>query len=59
MIWKKDGFQGERSVILPPALIGMEEDDELCQSLFITDIGRAPSPRKAAGSRPIRAYLLR
>jgi AraC-like DNA-binding protein len=42
MIWKKDGFQGERSVILPPALVGMEEDDELCQSLFITDIGYYP-----------------
>ena len=30
MIKKKDGFQGERAVVLPPVLIEMEEHDELC-----------------------------
>ena len=38
MIKKKDGFQGEQMVVLPPVLIEMEEQDELCQSLYITDI---------------------
>ena len=42
MIKKKDGFQGEQMVVLPPVLIEMEEHDELCQSLYITDIGYYP-----------------
>ena len=42
MIRKKDGFQGERAVVLPPVLVETEEQDELCQSLFITDIGHYP-----------------
>lgn len=42
MIEKKDGFQGERSVVLSPMLTQMEEHDELCRSLFITDIGYYP-----------------
>lgn len=42
MIKKKEGFQGERSVVLPPMLVEMEERDELCRSLFITDIGYYP-----------------
>jgi len=42
MISKKDGFQGERAVVLPPMLIEMQEQDALCQSLFITDIGYYP-----------------
>lgn len=42
MIRKKDGFQGERAVVLPPVIVEMEENDELCESLFITDIGYYP-----------------
>lgn len=42
MIRKKDGFQGERAVVLPPMLIEMQEQDALCQSLLITDIGYYP-----------------
>lgn len=42
MLKKKDGFQGERAVVLPPVLVEMEEQDELCQGLFITDIGYNP-----------------
>lgn len=42
MIKKKDGFQGERAVVLSPMLIKMEEEDELCRSLFVTDIGYYP-----------------
>ncbi len=42
MINKKDGFLGERSVVLPPMLTQLEEQDELCRGLFITDIGYYP-----------------
>lgn len=42
MIRKKDGFQGERAVVLPPVLVEMEENDPLTSSLFITDIGYYP-----------------
>jgi len=42
MVKKKDGFLGERSVVLPPMLVRMEEEDPLVSSLFITDIGHYP-----------------
>jgi len=42
MISKKDGFQGERAVTLPPMMVEMEEKDPLTSSLFITDIGYYP-----------------
>ena len=42
MISKKDGFQGERSVVLPRMIVEMEEADDLCRSLFVTDIGYYP-----------------
>ena len=42
MIRKKEGFQGERQVVLSPMLVEMEENDDLCRSLFITDIGYYP-----------------
>lgn len=42
MIKKKDGFQGEQQVVLPPMLIQMQEEDPLTSSLFITDIGYYP-----------------
>ena len=42
MIKKKDGFLGERAVVLPPMLVEMEEQDLMCKGLFITDIGYYP-----------------
>ena len=42
MIKKKDGFLGERAVILSPMIIEMEENDPLVSSLYITDIGHYP-----------------
>ena len=42
MIKKKDGFLGERAVILPPMIIEIEENDPLVSSLYITDIGHYP-----------------
>ncbi len=40
---QKDGFQGERSVVLPPMVVEMAEKDELASSLFVTDIGYYPN----------------
>ena len=42
MIRKKDGFQGEQALVLPPAIVELEEQDDFCQGLFITDIGYYP-----------------
>ena len=42
MIRKKDGFQGEQAVVRPPAIVELEEQDDFCQGLFITDIGYYP-----------------
>ena len=60
MISRKEGFPGERTVVLPPVLVEMEEKDELCESLFITDIGYYPQAehhhcRRAEG---INQYVL-
>lgn len=45
MIKIKEGFQGERSVVLPPSVVEQEENDPLASSLYITDIGYYPSAR--------------
>ena len=42
MVSRKDGFLGERAVILPPRILEMEEGDPLVSSLYITDIGHYP-----------------
>ncbi len=42
MIRQKDGFQGERSIVLPPMIIEMEENDPLVSNLYLTDIGYYP-----------------
>lgn len=42
MVSRKDGFLGERAVILPPRILEMEEGDQLVSSLYITDIGHYP-----------------
>lgn len=39
---RKDGFKGERSVVLPKAVIRYIEDDPVASQLFITDIGYYP-----------------
>ena len=38
----KDGFTGERSIVLPQMIVEMEERDPLVSSLYITDIGYYP-----------------
>lgn len=42
MIKKKDGFMGERMIVLPPMVVEMEENDPLVSSLYLTDIGYYP-----------------
>lgn len=42
MISRKDGFQGERAVVLPPVIVETEKQDDFCEGLFITDIGYYP-----------------
>ncbi|MBQ9667206.1 MAG: AraC family transcriptional regulator [Prevotella sp.] len=39
---KKEGFLGERKIVLPPQVVEMEEQDPLMQGLHITDIGFYP-----------------
>ena len=43
MARQKDGFRGERSVVLSPLVIEIVEHDELASSLFVTDIGYYPN----------------
>lgn len=40
---RKDGFQGERSIVLPPDVVELEATDPLASSLYVTDIGYYPS----------------
>ena len=40
---RKDGFQGERSIVLPPDVVETEAKDPLASSLYVTDIGYYPS----------------
>ena len=60
MIKRKDGFRGERSVVLPPMLVEIEERDELCQGLFITDIGYYPRAEQhhCAREQGVNQYVL-
>ena len=57
---KRDGFTGERSIVLPPMIIELEEKDPLASSLFITDIGYYPDAKHHYRSRqqPINQYVL-
>ncbi len=42
---KKEGFKGQRSVILPDYLIQEMQNDPICNSLYITDIGYYPKAK--------------
>lgn len=39
---QKDGFMGERSIVLPPMVVETEENDPLVSNLYLTDIGYYP-----------------
>ena len=40
---RRDGFQGERSIVLPPSVVEMEASDPLVSSLYVTDMGYYPA----------------
>ncbi len=42
MLHLKDGFLGERAIVLPPMIISLMEADALLSNLHITDIGYYP-----------------
>ena len=42
MYKQKDGFRGERSIVLPQMVVEAERNDPLVSSLYITDIGYYP-----------------
>jgi AraC-like DNA-binding protein len=56
----KNGFSGERSIVLPEMIIEMERQDPLVSSLYITDIGYYPHARRHFRERhePIRQNVL-
>lgn len=57
---RKDGFQGERSIVLPPNVVTLEAHDPLASSLYVTDIGYYPSALYHFRERtePIRQHVL-
>lgn len=42
MIKRKDGFSGERALVLPASIIHTMENNPLANALHITDIGYYP-----------------
>ena len=59
MIKLKDGFSGERALVLPQVIIKMMEDDPLASMLHITDIGYYPKAQHHFRERkkPINQYV--
>ncbi|MDO4164789.1 MAG: AraC family transcriptional regulator [Bacteroides sp.] len=59
MIKLKDGFNGERAIVLPQMIVKLMEDDPLLSALHITDIGYYPNARHHYRERkePINQYV--
>jgi hypothetical protein len=57
---RKDGFMGERSIVLRPEIVELEARDPLASSLYVTDIGFYPSALYHYRERtePIDEYVL-
>lgn len=63
MIKRKDGFSGERALVLPASIIHTMENNPLANALHITDIGYYPRAEHHFRKREtpisqIRIYLL-
>lgn len=60
MIKLKDGFSGERALVIPASVISVIEKDILASSLYITDIGFYPHAKFHFRERtePISQYIL-
>lgn len=56
----KDGFRGERSLVLPEMIRRIEEDDTVLRQLYITDLGFYPHATHHYRQRttPINQYVL-
>jgi len=56
----KDGFQGERSIVLPSEVVAIEAHDPLASSLYVTDIGYYPAAQYHYRERtkPIMQHVL-
>lgn len=59
MIKLKDGFSGERTLVLPPFIVRMMEEDPMTSMLHITDIGYYPKAAHHFRERkePIDQYV--
>lgn len=59
MVRLKDGFSGERSIVLPPMIVQLMEKDPLLSLLHITDIGYYPKAVHHFRERtaPINQYV--
>lgn len=61
---KKEGFQGQRSYVMPVSLLHTVREHPLCQGLYITDIGYYPKAqfhnrvRKAGISQFVLLYCV-
>lgn len=57
---QKDGFSGERSIVLPQMIVEMEAADPLVSSLYVTDIGYYPHAESHYRERrePIGQHVL-
>ncbi len=57
---KKEGFQGQRSYVLPATLLQVVRQQPLCQGLYITDIGYYPKAQfhNRARKTGIAQYVL-
>ena len=60
MVKLKDGFTGERALVLPRMIVDKMEEDPLTSMLHITDIGYYPKAKYHFRERkePINQYLL-
>ncbi|WP_134087949.1 AraC family transcriptional regulator [Olivibacter sp. XZL3] len=52
MIKKKEGFEGERAIILPPKIIEQYRSQLLTEAFYVTDIGFYPKARYHYRDRP-------
>ena len=59
MIKRKDGFSGERALVLPASIIHTMENNPLANALHITDIGYYPRAEHHFRKRetPISQYV--
>lgn len=53
MIKRKDGFSGERALVLPASIIHTMENNPLANALHITDIGYYPRAEQEKKRTPI------